>query len=1293
MAEINKEDIKLFSSQRLDDTTQGGGAMTFTEIVDGAVNNLFPDISRLDRVYGRVSMRKAFMAVDTPLRPTYYGAHAVITKQADDPLVGVSFFTTEDWFDTRLSAQSRVESYLAKGPTFGMALYGNHYSGSRALRCITGVNGNAPEIGEVLVLVTSKNLSGTSITQVIEYVRIRDVSYANQEFFSGSTSYQMKIIDITLGNALAHDFKGVEASQTIYFTTVDTVVYETVVADSALYYGISALAEDVTSGSLSFRVVDINVPLVPSAQSQTPILDSGAGNLLTPLIQVADGTIPVITKTISYNTTSLSTTYLGLAILPGTFNINSGAIVDNSKGTLTHSSLGSVGSILYDTGIITWTYNWCPSATNYSTTFTAAAAPNRVSKSGQIYVDTNNRGFVYVFDCEPIPAVGSLKVDFLVSGKWYSLWDRGSGELRGSDNSIGVGTISYVTGSVSLTLGSMPDAGSDILLFWSENVTYKSIAGYTEAFRYEFNLEHLGIAPNSFSISWTQDGSKEIHDGGDGFLYYGDSDILVGVIDYILGGVQIHNLPITPAATTSFTIAYNYGEPEEEVFTDPPRDPDSGITLSLNNTSAILPNTLSIVWHTFVQIIERTAPEKMITAPPRPQATSPAVTVVDTPVTATLPDVPVPEPPDTVVRRAYTCSPEAIAFNNRVMAQAASGGSSTIVLMDPTHIYNDDGDGGFKGEDPTHGGASGSFAGEVTYTSGAGEVRFFPDFMTKYPEVSYGFRDVGDVYPAESGATFIAQERYVTGTSYVSTADLFPVDGDVTVTYYTAAGSTSHSYETTLNKTYSFDPWFICTMVPNSGVFQIDTTVIVDRQGKLYADIDTETGAGTQIGTIDYSAKELTITTDHSSFVNDSGNAFLYCVSGMTSDVKDSLTSVVFRTPGSPITPSSFTVEAVASDGTQLSATGDFDGNVVGTGIKGTIRYITGIVNLAFGTMVTDDASAQAEDWYHADNVSAGQVWKPYFVDASTITMNCVVESYLPLDADLLGLDPVRLPLDGRVPIFRDGDILLIHNTETIAAPNPLSAGQEIEIGRTNLSLVELYDSSTDQLYVPDTKYTVNLETGILTMATPLDLTGFTQPLTIMHRIEDMVLASDVQITGHIAVISQLTHDYAADVSFVSSVLPIGDLQSRAYNEFEQTSWTSVWSDTLIGTQPIASFDLINYPITVANESSTQERFACIFQSTTLVQVVGEHLGVLKNGSDTTWNITTTNIAPLNPITGNPYFIITKEGWGAGWVTGNVFRFNTSAGNYPLWFVRTTLQGPATESSDDYSCQVRGDSS
>ncbi|WP_430318166.1 hypothetical protein, partial [Pseudomonas nitroreducens] len=89
---IAKSDIKLFKSQRLTDEADGGGRATGTAVVDGEVNNLFSDISRLDRTIGRINLRKGFAGVSTTMADPYQGAHAIITEGPADPRVSVLLF-------------------------------------------------------------------------------------------------------------------------------------------------------------------------------------------------------------------------------------------------------------------------------------------------------------------------------------------------------------------------------------------------------------------------------------------------------------------------------------------------------------------------------------------------------------------------------------------------------------------------------------------------------------------------------------------------------------------------------------------------------------------------------------------------------------------------------------------------------------------------------------------------------------------------------------------------------------------------------------------------------------------------------------------------------------------------------------------------------------------------------------------------------------------------------------------------------------------------------------------------
>ena len=62
-----------------------------------------------------------------------------------------------------------------------------------------------------------------------------------------------------------------------------------------------------------------------------------------------------------------------------------------------------------------------------------------------------------------------------------------------------------------------------------------------------------------------------------------------------------------------------------------------------------------------------------------------------------------------------------------------------------------------------------------------------------------------------------------------------------------------------------------------------------------------------------------------------------------------------------------------------------------------------------------------------------------------------------------------------------------------------------------------------------------------------------------------------------------------------------------------------------------------------------------------------------------------------NSLTGKIMFQLFAEGWGSGWSTGNVIRFNTLAASAPIWVARCIESGQATEQADQFAIQVRGD--
>lgn len=378
--------------------------------------------------------------------------------------------------------------------------------------------------------------------------------------------------------------------------------------------------------------------------------------------------------------------------------------------------------------------------------------------------------------------------------------------------------------------------------------------------------------------------------------------------------------------------------------------------------------------------------------------------------------------------------------------------------------------------------------------------------------------------------------------------------------------------------------------------------------------------------------------------------------------------SVVFRTPVANIRPGSLQIRAYDEAGALISDTIPQSGILVNTHWTVSVDYPGGVVRIRFGRWKTVSALTPEEllePWYDVDAIVAiggvDKIWKPTLVRAESVIYNAVAQSILPPDRDMLGIDASRLPPDGQALIFQQGKLILVHHTDSLAQSN-LSPTQVVDCGRVRLYRVVIEDSAGQRL--PASFYTVNRELGTVTMAADLNLTGYTGPYALYHTVADLVRATTVDISGAISLNKPLSHDYPADDSYVSGVLYIGTLQARYTNLFAQAAWTSVWSDERIGDPPLAQYNDTTYPIQVANIGAYKDRILIRFTSSTAFQVIGEQLGVIATGN------TSENCAPVNLLTGQPYFTIDYRGWGAGWATGNCVRFNLIGANYPVDLIR-----------------------
>lgn len=1222
---IQTGDIKLLKSQVLLDTTDGGGAMTALEVQDGVSNNLFPDVSELDRTYGRVAMRKAFPAVQTSTNDSYYGSHVIVSRMPQDPRVAVSLFTTKDWTDRRTAARDKIERYLARGPKWPGHLLETQLEGQRAIQLAVRPTDEEPKVGQGLALVQFEGLP----TEFEQYVRVTKVTATERLFTVGNRDVTRKILTVEISDPLRFNFEGPTVEQ-FETNSANALAFcrDTRVANAATYYGVSKLTQAGVLNDASVQVGSIYTQLVPSASSETPMVDltaSGMSSLFVP-----SNNNP-ITVTINTPMSPGSKLYLGTAVVPGSLSLNAGGnVVTDAGGVLKYNGT-DIGNIEYDKGLLAWTANAFSHNGAKQITFQPAAVPSRVADTASISIVQDTRGYNYTITLLPIPVPASLVVSYMAQGKVYYLYDKGNGVLKGSDAAFGTGAINYATGSVIITTGALPDAGSELIFAWGKRVTTFTRSNiYVPPAYFEFTLAHEQVTPNQVQITWTVAGvPKTATDDGSGNLT-GDA---TGSINYGSGKIKLIPSLLVQKGTV-FTVNYQWGEPNSHTFPMPVRSANGDVSVVVNAGAGIVPKSVEVAWN--VNIID--SPE------------------LDTSFMAVERQTWNPPPPWT--------------------------------LRDPLVQGLDNGNGTFRRADGT------LHTGSINYTNG--QITFTPEVPVKIPRPQWVNVKTGEVFrsqviPVIGGGTSTLETtfgvyRRVMTAELVNTVATMPYDetGYVIVKWRNAAGSTAATDTFTADDLiFDLTPDYAETIVGGSVRFVCGGLTYIDRLGGLYHSIDPTNGSGTAAGSIQYQTGRTIV----QSWVAGQPNALT--LQSLATEVNmDAVDEVVFRVPITPVRAGSVQVRAIPIDGgEQVSVTVDANGRLNGSGMIGAVDFTSGVVRIRFGVKRIVTPAIQAASWFVPEAVftedGVQKIIEPKHVYPDSVRYNAVGFTYLPLSASILGLDPVRLPSDGRVPIFRMSDVVVVHHTDSTPFPGTPAVGTVLNVGRVRLSALKVQDSAGTAL--DPNMYNVDLDAGTVTLKANYSLGALALPLYAEHRIEDMAVVTDVQINGRLALNRPLTHSYPANSTLVSSALIMGDLQGRVYGKFSQESWTNVWSDSRIGNTTTSQYNDTLYPITTKNKGSTEERWALIFTSNTQFRIVGEAAGQIGTG-----NINT-DTAPLNPATNTPYFELAALGWGSGWAAGNVLRFNTAAANYPIWMARTVLQGPATALSDSFQIQIRGD--
>lgn len=1165
---IQSGDIKLLKSAVMADTADGGGAMTGVAVVDGQSNNIFPDTSAMNRALGNVALRKLFGVAHTSDTDTLMGTHVIVTDAPDDPLVHCALFKTSGWADQRSTAQSAIERYLARGPVMSVNIYDTHYTGSRQLNVITFTNARLPEVGDAIIIV---NPAPSTLEQYVRITKktVRTESIDIEENGTVTTA-TATIATLELAQTLQFDVPGPPAKRTHSNIAAYARLYSTTVAAGALFYGIKPLKLAASTGALSATVNGgIFTNLVPAASVETPLLDQH------PYLAPSIGTVTTATgflalPPVSVNMVPGTVLTLPSPIQPGTLTLAFAAatLTDDGQGAL-RSGTTTVGTVDYLAGTATLGTSapaW--GVQSVQSTYKAASKGLAATTSASIKVTLANQGLSWVTVLTPKPLAGSVMVSYMAQGRWYDLTDNGTGKLSGAAPEYGIGTINYTTGSLSLTLGALPDVDSQLLFQWGQNAVATPYSGVAPT-----KLARRITTPDALAqgvyVRWTSNGAaKTAVSLADG-TFSGDATGTVA------NGVANWAPNVLPDAGTAITVDY-------------------------------IPAASTVTtWH-------------FVSAP----AGSVRIQYEGA----------LPVSPGTV--RAQISTTGWWPVSDAVWAE----GHIVRVYEQPANLDLHD----FNGQMVT---ANGVPVGTINYATG---VVSLGGAAYNYPVQCERLASPGSLFAGLIGVT-----------SFVNAP--VTLAGGTAVTSMTFGAAPAVATTLTLNADDGWDmqlalEWYGDTINTGAIAFTVGTAsgaaynvhTLVARDGILYRAWNPATGTGTACGTVS-SAGALHINalpTPPGGFTN---------VLAFTNLAQDrgapTMMEGVFRTATAPLKSGGLTL-GTADVG--VIGTVD-DAGVIAGDFTGTVDFVRGIVK-----------------WGRVGGITVAD-----------LTYNAVFLQFLPLDATLLGLNTSRLPLDGKVPIYRAGDLCVVHNTQSQTLANPAPRDAAISLGRERIAVVRVRDAL--DVVVPDTLYSVDLNAGLLTIPAASNLTPYTQPLTVENRVEDLVVCSAADVSGKLSFTRSLTHDYTLGNSYVSSALPFGDLFARAHTVFDQTTWTGVWSDTLIGSSPLASFNTTDHPLVVTNRGAITERWVLIFSSSTTFVVVGESVGQIAVGT------VNTDCAPVNAATSAPYFSVPAAGWGSGWSAGNVLRFNTAACGTPFWVARTVLQGPASLDNDQFSIALRGD--
>lgn len=269
---ILQSDIVLRKSIKMDDTANGGGGPGGDLIPFGGSNNVFRDISSIDRAGGRVQIRQIFLGIQSPNADAALGVHMFISKPPTDANVSVLLVKCST-FATRAEIAKAIEGYLVQSVEIGPYLLEDHVKGSRSIDLFHRPGTLPPGINDTLYLTFDEGKP----TERVEPIRITRVA-TEQIVATVLENGTYKEFDALkskcdLADPLQMAWPGSPPSRLYSRDTNKTRVRSASVADSADFFGAAYLKHPAALGSRTVLVDSIFGQIVPNTRSERSSID------------------------------------------------------------------------------------------------------------------------------------------------------------------------------------------------------------------------------------------------------------------------------------------------------------------------------------------------------------------------------------------------------------------------------------------------------------------------------------------------------------------------------------------------------------------------------------------------------------------------------------------------------------------------------------------------------------------------------------------------------------------------------------------------------------------------------------------------------------------------------------------------------------------------------------------------------------------------------------------------------------------------------------------------------------